>query len=158
AVAYVEDDAALARFNHIRPDAPRPVDRRVGEGPEAMGEHVAAAKSAEHLQAAGRRLVYMRHDRQLQAICRPECEVDRRNAPVSSGYAARAHLEPDDQVGMLATAIDCFHRIAKPQIPAFADHDAAGKAEDAGKGDIEVGEDADIRALDDMAAEAEEIA
>src|SRR5438132_309567 len=124
----------------------------------SAGRCVAAPQPWQHFRSAGRRLVDMRHQRQADLVGGFEREVDRGDAAGAASVAARANLDADDDIGVLAHCRHGFARLAEPQVAAFADRHRLGEAEDAGKGDVDASEDADFRALDDMASKAQEIA
>ena len=74
------------------------------------------------------------------------------------GAAADPHLDADDHVAVGVGDLDRVDRGHQPQILALADHDALGEGVDAGKRDVQVGEDAHLARLDHVLAEAREIA
>ena len=75
-----------------------------------------------------------------------------------AGVLADPHLDADDDVAVGVGDLDRLARRHQPEIAAFADHDPPRKGEDAGEGDVQIGEDARLAPLDHMLAEAEEIA
>ena len=75
-----------------------------------------------------------------------------------AGMPAHPHLDADDDVAVLVGDLDRLAHRQEPEIAAFADHDPPREGEDAGKGDVEIGEDARFAPLDHVLAEAEEVA
>ncbi len=100
----------------------------------------------------------MGHDRQLQLLGRLPGQIERGHAGAAAGDPAGPDLDAHHQIQMLARRPDGLGRIAQAQIAAFADHDILAEAEDAGEGDVEIGQDAGAGALDDMPAKAQEVA
>ena len=71
---------------------------------------------------------------------------------------ADPHLHAYDHVPVLAAAGHRLAGVAEQDLAAFADHDVAREAVDAGERDVEIGDDAAARALDDVVPEAGEVA
>ena len=158
AMADVEEDAALARRKHFRLDLALAVDRRIGKGPVAMGEDVARAQALDDLLIGGRRLVDMGHQRQAGLVRDLQRDIERGDTSRPAGRAADAHLDADDHVAVGIRDLDRIPRRQEPHIVALAHHDVAGEAVDAGEGDMQVGEDPHLARIDDVLAEAWEIA
>ena len=59
---------------------------------------------------------------------------------------------------MFSDDADAFLEIEQTHVDAFADHDRWAIGKDAGKGDVEKGQDADRRGFDDMVAKAKKVA
>jgi hypothetical protein len=59
---------------------------------------------------------------------------------------------------MLAPRLDAGARVQQAQVVALADHEVMAEAENAGEGDIEERDNADLRRLDDVLAEAGDVA
>ena len=100
----------------------------------------------------------MRHQRHAEPVRRLDRDVDRGDAARPAGDPADPHLDADDDVAMLAGAGHRLARVAQADIAAFADHDVAREAEDAGEGDVEIGEDPRRERSMTWLAEAGEIA
>ena len=79
-----------------------------------------------------------------------------RGARGTAGVPPHAHLDARDQIAVAPNDANALARIEEPQIGAFADRHGCADSEDAGKGDIEVGDDTQRRWLDHMAAESVE--
>ena len=158
AVADVEDDAALARRQDLLADRAVAADRRVREGSEAVGQHVARAQHVQHLVPRRRRVVDVRHHRQAQLVGHLDRQRQRRQAGIAAGLGADARLDADDDVRVLARRRAAFVRVEQPHVGALADHHVLGEGEDAGKRDVDVGQDARPGRLDHVLAEAGEIA
>ena len=71
---------------------------------------------------------------------------------------AGAYFHADDYLGVLACGSDHLARLTEPEIAALADRHRLREAENAGEGNVDIGEDADLRALDNVAAKTEEVA
>lgn len=123
-----------------------------------MGEDIAPAQARQHFRAPGRRLVDMRHQRQAGLVGGLQRKIDRRYAAAAAGMLAGTDLDADDDVGVLTHRRDHLARFAQPEIAALADRHLLREAEDAGKGNVDIGQDAHLRTLHDVAAEAKEIA
>ena len=123
-----------------------------------MREHVARAQAFQHFPARGRRMIDVRHQRQAQLLGDLQRHVQRRDAGGAAGAAADAHLDADDQVRILARDAHALVQVEEQQVRRFADHHGAAEGEDAGKGDVEVGEDAHQRGLDHVLAKAGKVA
>ena len=59
---------------------------------------------------------------------------------------------------MLLGHLQAFARVQQAHVAGLADHDGLGEREDAGERDVEIGQDADRRALDHELAKAVEVA
>jgi hypothetical protein len=80
------------------------------------------------------------------------------SSAVVAGRFTHSHLDAEDQVAILARHAGAFARIDEAQIGTLTHHHRLGEGEDAGKGDVEIGQDAHRRRLDHMLAKAVEIA
>ena len=127
-------------------------------GTEAVGQHVARPQPLDDGLVGRRRLVDMHHHRQAGFVRDLERDIERRDAARSAGVAADADLDADDHVAVGVRHLDRLARGHQADVVAFADHDALRKGEDAGEGDMEIDEDADSARIDDVLAEAGEIA
>ena len=67
------------------------------------------------------------------------------------------HLDADDEVAVGLCHRDGVDRVHQPHLLALADHDPMREAVDAGVGDVQIGQNADLARLDDVLAEAREI-
>mgnify|MGYP003341008229 CR=1 FL=1 len=78
---------------------------------------------------------------------------------LANGYCCGGTLGPcaEHEVLVLARDANRLARIDQAHVAVLADHHGLGEGEDAGKGDVEVRQDADRRRLDHVAAEAVEI-
>ncbi len=123
-----------------------------------MGEHVAAPQALEHFKASGRRFVDMRHHRQAGPVGGFHGQLQGRDAAGATGNAAGTHLHADDHVLVLERAGDRLARVAQAQVCAFADHQAVGKPENAGEGNVEIGHNTHLGAFHDVTAKTEKIA
>ena len=158
AVADVEGHAAFAGEQRFLAHGAVGAQQRVGKRPVAVRQHVAGAQPFQHFLAAGRRMVDVRHDRQAELLGDLERHVERRDSARAAGAAAHAHLDADDQVAILARHAHAFVEVEETQVRRFADHHGAAEREDAGERDVEIGEDAHRRGLDDVPPEAGKIA
>ena len=137
---------------------PSAVTGAFGRRPEAVGEGVARRSSGQHLLVARRRPVDVAHHRQARLLGGLDREVQRQDAVGAAGVGADPHLDAADQVGILAGHAGADLGLEQAQVPRFADHHLAREAVDAGEADVQVGQDAGLAALDDVVAEALEIA
>ena len=100
----------------------------------------------------------MRHDRE-PGLCRDfERDIEGCHPRGAAGIAPDSHLDAGDQIAVGLDDPHAFTRVEEPQIGAFADHHAGTEGEDAGKGNVEEGDDAQRRRLDHMAAKTVKIA
>ena len=106
----------------------------------------------------GRRVIEMRHDRKAGFLGDLDRHVERCNAVRAAGDPADAHLHADDQIAVLVDHAHALGRIEQPDIDALPDHDRLAEGKDAGEGDVQIGQDADRRRLDDVAAESGKVA
>ena len=88
AVADVEDDAAAASIQDVLADPAAADDGGVGEGAEALGQHVAGAQRLEHLFPAGRGEADMGHDGKVQILGHIDGEEERRKARAAASPRA----------------------------------------------------------------------
>src|SRR6516162_2029058 len=94
----------------------------------------------------------MRHNRKPALLRHFERHVEGRSSRSPAGVAPDPHLDASDQIAVGLDDAHAFAQVEQPQIGAFADHHAGTKGEDAGKGNVEEGDDAQRRRLDHMAA------
>ena len=157
-MADIEDHTASPRRYDLVAHLAVRLDRRIGEGAEAVGEDVTRAQAAHHLVARGRRRIEMRHHRQAGLLGDVERDVERHDARVAAGRLADANLDAQHQVLVLACHAHRLARVEQPHVGALAHHHGLGEGEDAGEGDIEERQDPDRRGLDHVLAEAREVA
>ena len=67
------------------------------------------------------------------------------DAVALAGVAPDPDLDADDQIAVALRHLEAFARIQQAHVAALADHDRLREGEDAGEGDVEVGQDADRR-------------
>ena len=158
AVADVEDHATGPRGDDLVAHASVGAHRRVGEGAEAVGEDVARPQAAHHLVARRRRRIEMGHHRQSGLLGDVEGDVERHDARIAASRLADAHLDAQHQVLVLQRHAHGLARIEQAHVGALAHHHRLGEGEDAGEGNVEVGQDADGRGFDHVLAEAVEVA
>lgn len=133
--------------------------RRMRPGVEAVGEDVAGAQHLHDLLRVGRAHVDMRHQRQAGAIGDLHRDLERGDAGGAAGLAADVRLDADDDVAIGLDGVDAFAGMDQAHVAAFADHDAfLSRSRDAGEGNVHISENARGDRLDDMAAEAGEVA
>ena len=156
-VAHVEQHASLPRRDHRLLDAAISMHRRVREGAEAMGQHVARPQPLHHRLVGRRRLVDMAHHVEPHAVGHVERHVERRDPRRSARVPPDPHLDPDDDVAVRLGHRRRLPRRHEPHVVAFADHDRLREAEDAREGDVEVDEHPRLRPVDHMRAEAREV-
>jgi len=100
----------------------------------------------------------MRHQRQAGLLRDFKRHVERRDPAVAAGAASDAHLDADNEVAIGLGDAATFAQVEQPDIGTFAEHDGGGESVDPCEGNVEIGEDADRRLLDDVVAETVEIA
>jgi hypothetical protein len=100
----------------------------------------------------------MRHNRKPALLRHFERHVEWCSSRSPAGVAPDPHLDASDQIAVGIDDAHAFAQVEQPQIGAFADHHARAEGEDAGKGNVEEGDDAQRRWLDHMAAKTVEIA
>ena len=83
--------------------------------------------------------------------------MSRGATPEAPPRASDAHLDAGDQIPVRLDDPHAFARVEEPQIGAFADHHGGAEGEDARKGDVEIGDDAQRRRFDYMTAKTMEI-
>jgi len=121
-------------------------------------QDVSPRRCASTSSRAGWRVVEMRHDRKPGLFCDLECNVEGCHPRGTAGVAPHAYLDARDQIAVSPNDANALARIEEPQFGAFADRHGGADGEDAGKGDVEVGNDAQRRGLDHMASEPVESA
>ena len=101
----------------------------------------------------------MRHQRHAQPVGRLHRDVHaaRRRSMPEAIRPTRTFM-PTIRSPVLAAAGHRLAGVAQHDLAAFADHHVAREAVDAGERDVEIGEDPAARALDDVVAEAREVA
>ena len=103
-------------------------------------------------------MIDMRHQRHANFVSNLQGHIQRSGALVARRMPTDADLYADDDVAVFGRDGGGFFRRHQANILALPDHDRLGKPEDAGKRDVQVGEDARFAAFDDVAAEARKIA
>ena len=106
----------------------------------------------------GRRVIEMRHDRKAGFLGDLDRHVERCDAVCSAGDPADAHFHAHDQIAVLVDDAHALGRIEQPDIHALPDHHRLAEGKDAGEGDIQIGQDADGRRLDHVAAKSGKVA
>jgi hypothetical protein len=139
AVTDVEDHATAPRLEHLLPYASVRQHRRVWEWPEAVRQDISTAQPRDHLEAARRRVVEMRHDRKPGLLGNFERYIERGDPGGAARIPPDAHLDAGDQIAVRLDDPHAFARIEKPQICALADHYSGAEGEDAGERDVEIG-------------------
>ncbi len=158
AVSDIEQDAAVARLAHGLLHGALGGGGRIRERAEGVREHVARAQARDHLLVARRRMIDMRHQRHTEFLGNLERHIERCRAGRAGRMHADAHLDADDDVAIGVRHAHRVRRCHQAHVLALADHDRVGERIDAGEGDVQVGEDAHARRLDDVLAEAREVA
>ncbi len=123
-----------------------------------MGENVARPQPREHLFIARRRLVDMRHQRQAHFVRDLQCDVERHGSRATRGAGADAHFDADNDVSIGVGNLRGVVWRHQADFLALSDHHARREGVDAGKGDMQIGKDAHLAALDHMLAEPRKVA
>ena len=84
----------------------------------------------------------MRHDRKPALLRHFERHVEGCRSRSPAGVAPDPHFDARDQIAVGCNYADAFARIKESQISAFADSHSGADRENAGKGDVEIGNDA----------------
>ena len=100
----------------------------------------------------------MRHDRKPALLRHFERHVEGCRSRSPAGVAPDPHFDARDQIAVGLDDAHAFAKVEQPEIGALADHHARAEGEDAGKRNVEEGDDAQRRRLDHMAAKTVEIA
>ncbi len=158
AVADVEDDAAFAGGFDRWLDRTLAGDGAVGEGAEAVGQHVARAHFVNNGVVGWRGVVKVDHERHADFLGNEEGCVERRDALGARGSHANADLDANDEIAILVRDAGCISWRHHADVLALADHDGGGEGVDARKRDVEIGEDTGVRRFDNVLAEPGEIA
>ena len=87
-------------------------------------------------------MVDMRHQRHADLVGDLQRDVERRRALVAGGVLADPHLDADDHVAVRVRDLGRLLRRHHAGVLALADHDGVREGVDAGKGDVQIGEDA----------------
>src|ERR1700722_11249537 len=157
-VADVEDDAALSRGLHRRLDLALAVDWRVRKRAKAVGQHVSWTQPRDNLLVRGRRLVDVHHHRQASLVGALLGDVQRHDSRRPARHPPYADLDPDDEVAVGFDHVDAVPRREQPDVVSLSHHDALREGVDPGEGHVKVWQDAHRAPLDDVLAEAGEIA
>ena len=157
-VADVEGDAALSCGQHRRLDLALAIDRRVWKGAKAVGQHVPRTQPRDDLLVGRRRLVDVHHHRQAGLVGDLFGDVQRHDSRRPARRPPNADLDADDEVAVGLDHVDAVPRSEQPDVVSLSHHDALREGVDPGEGHMEVWEDAHRAPLDDMLAEAGEIA
>src|SRR4029077_16222393 len=114
------------------------------------GQHVARPQPVQDVFIARRRFVDVAHQGQAELLSRLQCDVEWGNTGRSARIAADTHLDTYDRVAMVVGHSYSIGRAHQSQVAAFADHDAFGEREYAGKRDVQVSENARLARFDDV--------
>jgi hypothetical protein len=146
----IKDHSTFAGQQHLFSNATGH-NRSVRERPETVGQDVAGTQMLKDFPEARRRQIDMSHYWQTQLFSGLNC-LDERSDPASTaGDSADPDLNTYDCGGVLPRDADRLAPVKETHIGAFADHDRPGKAEDAGKGNVEESQNPRSRLFDDVA-------
>jgi hypothetical protein len=141
-VTDVEDDAALPGRQDVGPDAPSSIDGCIRKRFETVGKHVAPAKMRNHLVARRGRIVEVGHERHVKLISGFQRRVEGTRSVGTARNPSDPHLDADKPVEVILGAGYDLPRVTQADVGIFADHHIFRVSVDAGKGDIEIGQDA----------------
>ena len=100
----------------------------------------------------------MRHERKLGVFGDLQRDVEGGNAGQARTATAETDLDADDQVLVVPRGFQTGGGFEQSQVGGLAESNVLTEGEDAGIGDIEERKDADLRALDDVAAKPGDVA
>src|SRR3546814_1076586 len=103
-----------------------------------------------------RSVVEMRHQRHAHRLGDFQRHLERRRSGIAAGRSSDAHLDADDQIAVRLRDARALDQVEQAQILALADHHGPAEGEDAGEGDVQIGEHPHRGGLDDEASEAVE--
>ena len=90
----------------------------------------------------------MGHYRHADFVGNLQCNVERHGSRAARRAGTDAHLDTDDQIAIGACNLHRIDWRHKTDFFAFSYHHTRREGVDAGKGDMQIGEDADLAALD----------
>ena len=157
-VADVKDDTAPMRLQNILADAVAARHRRIRKRAEAMRQHIAGAQRLQHLFAAGRWKVDMRHHRQIEFFCHLDRQQQRRKAGTAARLRPHPRLDADDQIKVLLGKGQTFPTVQQPQILAFTHHHVLGETKNTGERDVQIGQNPRRCRFNDKFSQASKVA